>query len=62
MAHIARRHGRTVAQVVFRFAIEVGMVALTGTTDAAHMRQDLDVFGFRLEAEDVEGIERLGRA
>jgi diketogulonate reductase-like aldo/keto reductase len=59
LARIARRHGRTVAQVVFRFALEVGMVVLTGTTDAGHMREDLDVFDFRLEPGEVERIEAL---
>src|SRR3712207_7235718 len=43
-SRIAQRHGRTVAQVVFRFALDVGMVPLTGTTDPDHMRADLDVF------------------
>ncbi len=59
LARIAARHGRTVAQVVFRFALEVGMVPLTGTTDAGHMRADLDVFDFRLDPEDIERIDRL---
>jgi diketogulonate reductase-like aldo/keto reductase len=59
LIQIARHHGRTVSQVVFRFALEVGMVPLTGTTDAHHMREDLDVFDFRLEPEEVERIERL---
>jgi diketogulonate reductase-like aldo/keto reductase len=59
VTRIARRHGRSVAQIVFRFAVEVGMVPLTGTTDAAHMRADLDVFAFRLEREEVERIEGL---
>ena len=59
LARIARRHGRTVSQVVFRFALDVGMVPLTGTTDAGHMREDLQVFAFRLEPEEVERIERL---
>jgi diketogulonate reductase-like aldo/keto reductase len=64
MAHqdlirIAERHSRTVSQIVFRFAMEIGMVTLTGTTDAEHMRDDLDVFGFRLEPKDVAIIEAL---
>jgi diketogulonate reductase-like aldo/keto reductase len=59
MRRIARRHGRTIAQVVFRFALEVGMIPLTGTTDAAHMREDLEAFDFRLEPEEVERIEGL---
>ncbi|HYT89284.1 MAG TPA: aldo/keto reductase [Gemmataceae bacterium] len=60
LVQIARRHGRTVSQVVFRFALDVGMVPLTGTTDAGHMREDLEVFEFRLEPEEVERIELLG--
>jgi diketogulonate reductase-like aldo/keto reductase len=56
---IARRHGRTVSQIVFRFALDVGMVPLTGTTSADHMREDLAIFDFRLEPEEVECIERL---
>jgi diketogulonate reductase-like aldo/keto reductase len=59
LARIARRHGRTVSQVVFRFALDVGMMALTGTTDPGHMRADLDVLDFRLDPDDVERIERM---
>jgi diketogulonate reductase-like aldo/keto reductase len=60
LTRIADRHGRSVAQIVFRFALDVGMLPLTGTTDPAHMRADLDVFDFRLEPEEVARIERLG--
>jgi diketogulonate reductase-like aldo/keto reductase len=57
---IARRHGKTVAQVVFRFAIELGMLPLTGTSDSLHMRQDLDIFDFALSDEDIEIVLELG--
>jgi len=60
VARIAARYGRSPAQVVFRFALEVGMMPLTGTTSAEHMRADLDVFDFDLRPSDVERIERLG--
>ena len=59
IARIAKRHGRTVAQIVFRFALEVGMIPLTGTTNADHMLADLDVFDFRLEPDEVDRVERL---
>jgi diketogulonate reductase-like aldo/keto reductase len=62
MGGIAARHGRSVAQVVFRFALDVGMVPLTGTTDPGHMQSDLEVFDFRLDQEEVEQIERLALA
>jgi diketogulonate reductase-like aldo/keto reductase len=54
---IARRHGRSVSQVAFRFALEVGMVPLTGTSDARHMSEDLQAFDFTLDPEEVGRIE-----
>jgi diketogulonate reductase-like aldo/keto reductase len=59
LQRIARRHGRAAEQIVFRLALEVGMVPLTGTTDAGHMLADLEVFDFRLDPEEVGQIERL---
>jgi diketogulonate reductase-like aldo/keto reductase len=59
MVRIAGRHRRTVSQIVFRFALDAGMIPLTGTTDPEHMRADLEVFDFRLAPEEVERIEGL---
>jgi diketogulonate reductase-like aldo/keto reductase len=59
LRRIADRHGRTPAQVVFAFALAVGMVPLTGTTDPAHMRDDLAAFDFELDPAEVATIEAL---
>jgi diketogulonate reductase-like aldo/keto reductase len=56
---IVERVGRTAAQVVFRFAVQVGMLPLTGTTDPAHMREDLAIDDFSLSDNDVRTIERI---
>jgi len=56
----ARRTGRTPAQIVFRFALEVGMLPLTGTSSDDHMRLDLDCLGFSLTPDEVHAIERAG--
>lgn len=56
---IVARVGRTPAQIVFRFAVQVGMLPLTGTTDPAHMREDLAIDDFVLSDEDVQAIENL---
>lgn len=60
MAEIAKRHGRTVSQIVFRFALDVGMIPLTGTTNSNHVREDLQVFDFQLDPDEVDQIESLG--
>lgn len=59
LARIAQRHGRTLMQIIFRFALDIGMIPLTGTTSAEHIRSDLEVFDFQLEAGEVEQIEGL---
>jgi diketogulonate reductase-like aldo/keto reductase len=59
LAQIAASHGRTIPQIVFRFALEIGIIPLTGTSNVDRMRTDLDVFDFRLEPEEVERIEGL---
>jgi diketogulonate reductase-like aldo/keto reductase len=56
---IVERTGRTPAQVVFRFALQVGMLPLTGTSSEAHMREDLDVERFELGDDDIDAIEGL---
>lgn len=56
---IVERVDRTPAQVVFRFAKQVGMLPLTGTTDPAHMREDLAIGDFSLTDDDVRTIERI---
>lgn len=59
LARIAQRHGRTASQIIFRFALDVGILPLTGTSDPSHMRADLDVLDFRLEPAEVKRIEGL---
>jgi diketogulonate reductase-like aldo/keto reductase len=59
LAQIAAAHGRSVSQIVFRYALEVGMIPLTGTSNPVHMREDLEVFDFRLEAQQVRTIESI---
>ncbi|MGH2898872.1 MAG: aldo/keto reductase family protein [Solirubrobacteraceae bacterium] len=57
---IAARHGKTAAQVVFRFARQVGMLPLTGTRSPQHMREDLAVDGFELSPDEVAAIDVAG--
>jgi diketogulonate reductase-like aldo/keto reductase len=53
------RTGRSAAELVFRFALEVGMLPLTGTSSEVHMRLDLSALDFELARADVEMLERI---
>jgi diketogulonate reductase-like aldo/keto reductase len=56
---IAARNKVTPAQVVFRFAQAVGMLPLTGTTNADHMKQDLASDSVTIAPDEVRAIESL---
>jgi diketogulonate reductase-like aldo/keto reductase len=51
---IAKRLGQSPAQIIFRFAMQIGMLPLTGTTNAAHMQADLEIEQFSLTEADTE--------
>lgn len=57
---IAARLGTGVAQVIFRFAMQIGMLPLTGTTNGQHMKDDLAAEQLTLSADDLRLIESIG--
>lgn len=59
MTEIAQHYSKTVPQVVYRFAFELGMLPLTGTTDVTHMRDSLDIFDFTLTHDEIETVLAL---
>jgi len=56
---LATKLGRSVPELIFRFAIQVGMLPLTGTTSREHMQLDLGCSSFELSPNDVSAIERI---
>ena len=61
MRSIAARLGVGIAPVVFRFAMQVGMLPLTGTTSAQHMKEDLEAERLKLTDEEVAAIESIAQ-
>ncbi len=57
---MAARYGMSLAQLVFRFAMQIGMLPLTGTTNPQHMKEDLQSDQFTLAPDDLQRIERIG--
>lgn len=58
-AELVQRTKKTPAQVVFAFALGVGMIPLTGTTKAEHMREDLEALDFELSEADLRLLEDI---
>jgi diketogulonate reductase-like aldo/keto reductase len=54
---IAARLGVQPEQVVFRFALQIGIIPLTGTTNMRHMREDLQAHAIELTAKEVDFLQ-----
>ncbi len=59
---IARRHGKTVAQVILRWHLQRGIVAIPKTVHPERMRENIDVFDFSLSEDDMSAISTLDKA
>lgn len=57
---MAGRVGTGPLQVIFRFAQQIGILPLTGTTSEQHMKEDMRVEQFELSEEEVKRIEGIG--
>jgi len=56
---LAERHGRTAAQILFRYLTQIGVVPLIGTRSLAHMREDLAIFEFELSDDERAALDVL---
>ena len=62
LTRIAAKHGRTPAQVVIRWHIENGLNVIPKSNNPTRLAENVDVFGFALDDEDLAAIEGLDRA
>ncbi len=56
---IARKHGRTPAQVVLRWHLQLGNVVIPKSVTPSRIAENIDVFGFSLDDEDLAAISAL---
>jgi 2,5-diketo-D-gluconate reductase A len=56
LAELAAKHGRTVAQVILRWHIQLGLVAIPRSVTPSRIRENIDIFDFSLDDEDLARI------
>jgi len=59
LAELAAKHGRTAAQVVLRWHLQLGNIVFPKSASPDRIRQNIDVFGFELDDEDMTAIGKL---
>ncbi|MET3026086.1 aldo/keto reductase [Flavobacterium sp. UW10123] len=59
LTQIAKKHGKTTAQVSLRWHYQRGIVAIPRSSQKAHILENLNVFDFKLDDADMKAIEKL---
>lgn len=58
---IAQKHGKTGPQILFRWAIQQNLAVIPKTSKAERLKENLDVFGWTLSAEEMKEIDGLNK-
>ena len=56
---LAKKYGRTPAQIVLRWQVQIGNIVFPKTVNPDRMRENINVFDFELAADDVASIESM---
>jgi 2,5-diketo-D-gluconate reductase A len=62
IAEIAKRHNKTPAQVILRWHMELGHVAIPKSITPSRIKENFNVFDFKLTAEDMTKMASLDSA
>lgn len=58
-AMLAARYGKTPAQIVLRWNVELGLATVPRSSNLERLTQNLDIFGFALAADEIAAITAL---
>jgi 2,5-diketo-D-gluconate reductase A len=59
IADIGRKYGKTSAQVILRWHLEHGLIAIPKSVTPSRVRENMDVFDFKLDADDMRILDAL---
>ncbi len=61
LVEIAKKHSKSTAQIMIRWCIEVGAVPLPKSTHEERIKQNIDVFDFKLDSSDMKKLKGLDK-
>lgn len=61
ISSIAARHGKTSAQVILRWHLQAGQIAIPGSHNEKHIQENFDIFDFELSSDEMSQIAALDK-
>lgn len=58
---IAKAHGKSAAQIILRWHMQKGFIAIPGSANAEHIKQNIDIFDFSLSDGEMARIDALNK-
>ena len=61
ISEIAKAHGRTSAQIILRWHLQAGNIAIPGSSNEDHIQENYEIFDFELTDEEMERMTALDK-
>ena len=61
LEEIGKKYGKTPAQVILRWNVQQGVIVIPKSVHRERMEENLAIWDFELDAEDMEHISRLDK-
>jgi len=59
LAAIGKKYGKSIAQIILRWNMELGIIAIPKSVTPSRMKENLEIFDFELSREDIAAIDAL---
>lgn len=61
IVQIAQKHGKSPAQIILRWHLQNGFIAIPGTRNPKYVKENISIFDFELDADDMAKIRGLDK-
>ena len=58
---LARKYGKTNAQIILSWHIQDGNIVILGSKNPEHIKNNFDIFDFALSDEDMRAIAKINK-